>query len=896
MRYVYGFAEGSKDDRDLLGGKGANLAEMRALGLPVPPGFTITTDACRAYRSLGAAPEGLGEQVREYLAKLEREMNRRLGDPSGPLLLSVRSGAKFSMPGMMETVLNIGLNDQTVEALADETGDARFAWDSYRRLLQMFGRTVMDVSAARFDNALDKAKADAGVTRDVDLTAEHLRLLVADYKDAIVDATGLSFPQDPFDQLDDAVLAVFRSWDGDRARLYRRQEAIPDDLGTAVNVMAMVFGNRGEDSGTGVAFTRDPATGAPTPYGDYLPNAQGEDVVAGIRNTMTLDDLAARHPEQHAELLSIMRTLEGHYRDLCDIEFTIEQGKLWMLQTRVGKRTPEAAFAIAVTLVDEGMITMDEALLRVSGAQLARLMFPQVDVERAGSPWVKGVAASPGAAVGRAVFDSKRAAVRAAAGDKVVLVRRETNPEDLGGMIAAQGILTSRGGKTSHAAVVARGMGKPCVVGADELTVDEANRQATGPDGAVLKEGDPVSLDGIAGAVFLGEVPVVASPVVEALDSPSDARHADNPIVAAVATLMEHADEVRRLGVRANADTGEDAARARRMGAEGVGLARTEHMFLGDRKQLVVRLVLAKTDAERALVYEELVPMQRQDFTELLTAMDGLPVIVRLLDPPLHEFLPDITALSVEVALEDIRGNRDSDHHRLLDAVKLMHETNPMMGMRGVRLGLVLPGLYGLQVRAMAEATADRIAAGGSPMPEIMVPLVAARAELSLVREEAERVIAAVAEERDVDLEIPIGTMIELPRAALCAGDLAHVAEFFSFGSNDLTQTTWGFSRDDVEGAFFTDYLDAGVFQTSPFETIDADGVGAFIRMASTAGRQVRPSIELGVCGEHGGDPASVHMFHDWGLDYVSCSPFRVPIARLEAGRAAIGGDDSDTR
>jgi pyruvate, orthophosphate dikinase len=896
MRYVYAFAEGSRDDKDLLGGKGANLAEMTALGLPVPPGFTITTDACRAYRSLGRAPDGLNDQVRDHLGHLERAMGRRLGDSTSPLLISVRSGAKFSMPGMMETVLNIGLNDDSVVALARETNDERFAWDSYRRLLQMFGRTVLDVPTQRFDTVLEKAKADAGAARDIDLTPQELRAVVGQFQDVIASSTGHAFPQGPLDQLDAAILAVFRSWDGDRARLYRRQEAIPDDLGTAVNVMAMVFGNRGEDSGTGVAFTRDPASGASGSYGDYLPNAQGEDVVAGIRNTMTLDDLARRHPDQHAELLTIMWTLEQHYRDLCDIEFTIEQGRLWMLQTRVGKRTPEAAFRIAVDLVDEGLIDMNEALARVSGAQLARLMFPQVDAGSAGAPWVTGVPASPGAAVGTAVFDSNRAAVRAAAGEKVVLVRRETNPDDLGGMIAAQGIVTSRGGKTSHAAVVARGMGKPCVVGVDALTVDENARTATASDGKVLREGDPVSLDGIAGAIFRGEVPVSASPVAEALDSPHDARHVDDPVVAAVARLMAHADAARRLGVRANADTGEDAARARRMGAAGIGLARTEHMFLGDRKQLVVRLVLARSDAERAMVYEELLPMQRRDFTDLLAAMDELPVIVRLLDPPLHEFLPDLTELSVTVALEDIRGNRDSEHHQLLSAVRSMHEANPMMGMRGVRLGLALPGLYGLQVRAMAEATADRIAAGGSPRPEIMVPLVASRAELALVREEAESVIAAVAEERGVDLAIPIGTMIELPRAALRAGDLAHVAEFFSFGSNDLTQTTWGFSRDDVEGAFFTTYLDAGIFQTSPFETIDVDGVGEFIRMAVDAGRAERPSMEMGVCGEHGGDPASVHRFHDWGLDYVSCSPFRVPVARLEAGRAALGVDASDTR
>ncbi len=896
MRYVYAFAEGSKDDKDLLGGKGANLAEMTSLGLPVPPGFTITTEACRAFRTLGQAPDGLGAEIREHLGRLEDTMGRRLGDVSAPLLISVRSGAKFSMPGMMETVLNIGLNDETVLAGSAGSSDERFAWDSYRRLLQMFGRTVLDVPGQRFDVVLEKAKADAGAARDIDLTPDQLRDVVAQYKAVIVASTGHPFPQDPLDQLDAAVLAVFRSWDGDRAKLYRRQEGIPDDLGTAVNVMAMVFGNRGEDSGTGVAFTRDPASGAAGAYGDYLPNAQGEDVVSGIRNTMSLDDLAQRHPEQHDELLAHMHRLETHYRDLCDIEFTIERGRLWMLQTRVGKRTPEAAFRIAIQLVDEGLIDMDEALRRVSGAQLARLMFPQVDPAEAGRPWVTGVPASPGAAVGSAVFDSKRAAVRAAAGEQVVLVRRETNPEDLGGMIAAQGILTSRGGKTSHAAVVARGMGKPCVVGVEALVVDEEARVATGPGGLTVKEGDPISLDGIAGAVFRGEVAVIPSPVVSSLDSTDDARHENDPVVAAVARLMKHADDVRRLGVRANADTGEDAARARRMGASGVGLARTEHMFLGDRKQLVVRLVLAKSDAERAIVYEELLPLQRRDFTDLLAAMDGLPVTVRLLDPPLHEFLPDLTELSVKVALEDIRGNRDSEHHQLLEAVRLMHEANPMMGMRGVRLGLVLPGLYGLQVRAMAEATADRIAAGGSPRPEIMVPLVAARTELALVRDEAERVIAAVAEERDVELEIPIGTMIELPRAAIRAGDLAHVAEFFSFGSNDLTQTTWGFSRDDVEGAFFTTYLDANIFSVSPFETIDADGVGAFIRMAVAAGRAVRPSMSLGVCGEHGGDPASVHMFHDWGLDYVSCSPFRVPIARLEAGRAAIAADTSDTR
>ncbi|HVQ88423.1 MAG TPA: pyruvate, phosphate dikinase [Actinomycetes bacterium] len=895
MRYVFDFAEGDRGAKDLLGGKGANLAEMTRIELPVPPGFTITTEACRAYRAAKDLPAGLDAEIARHLERLEQAMDKRLGDDVDPLLVSVRSGAAFSMPGMMETVLNVGLNDITVQALAKQTSDSRFAWDSYRRLIQMYGRTVMGVNPERFDRALDDAKQRQNVTDDTQLTASDLEVLVATFCALIEHDTGRPFPQDPREQMDLAIRAVFDSWDGARAKLYRRQERISDELGTAVNVMAMVFGNLGEDSGTGVAFTRDPASGRQGAYGDYLPNAQGEDVVSGTRNTLTLLDMQKREPQAFDELTRIMSILETHYRDLCDIEFTVEKGKLWMLQTRVGKRTPEASFRIAIQFVDEELIEMDEALTRVSGAQLARLMFPQVDAKALGEPLVKGIPASPGAAVGRAIFDSKRAAVRAAAGDDVVLVRRETNPDDLGGMIAAEGVLTSRGGKTSHAAVVARGMGKPCVVGADKLHVDIEGRYARAEGGTIFREGDVISVDGTTGAVYIGAVPVMPSPVVQALEEGADAVES-NELVQAVTRLLEHADRQRRLRVRANADTSEDAARARRFGAEGIGLARTEHMFLGDRKQYVVRLVLATSDEERQGVYRELLPLQRADAKGLIAAMDGLPVTIRLLDPPLHEFLPDITELSVKVAMADSHGELNTESHHLLAAVRRMHETNPMMGMRGVRLGLVLPGLFALQVRAVAEAVADRIEAGGEPRAEIMVPLVATLPELTSVRTEAAAVIAEIAHARGVELDIPIGTMIELPRAAVTAGKLAEAADFFSFGTNDLTQTTWGFSRDDVEGAFFTDYLAAGIFSVSPFESIDVDGVGELIRMAVASGRTTNNDLHLGVCGEHGGDPDSIHFFESVGLDYVSCSPFRVPVARLEAGRAAITTKDSDTR
>lgn len=901
-KFVYDFTEGNKDLKDLLGGKGANLAEMTNLGLPVPPGFTITTEACKVYLDSGQEPAALRAEVSEHLGALERTMGKRLGEADNPLLVSVRSGAKFSMPGMMDTVLNIGLSDASVSGLAAQAGDERFAWDSYRRLIQMFGKTVLAVDGDLFEDALEDAKRAKGVSVDVDLDAADLRALVGRFKEIVAKETGRDFPQDPREQMDLAVRAVFDSWNTDRAKLYRRQERIPGDLGTAVNVCSMVFGNLGPDSGTGVAFTRDPAGGHQGVYGDYLQNAQGEDVVAGIRNTVPLADLEEIDKASYDRLTQIMETLETHYRDLCDIEFTIERGKLWMLQTRVGKRTAGAAFRIATQLVDQGLIDEAEALQRVTGAQLAQLMFPRFDEEAIGGgkgPEMigRGIAASPGAAVGKAVFDAYTAVKWSRSGEKVILIRRETNPDDLNGMIAAEAILTSRGGKTSHAAVVARGMGKTCVCGAEELEVDTKRRRMTTQDGRVIEEGDTVSIDGSSGKVYLGEVPVVPSPVVEYFEGRTHAGADDaDELVKAVHRIMAYADRTRRLRVRANADSAEDAARARRFGAQGIGLCRTEHMFLGERREMVERLILADTEADRDAALAELLPLQKADFVELFEAMDGLPVTVRLLDPPLHEFLPDITELSVRVALAESRRDANENDLRLLQAVHKLHEQNPMLGLRGVRLGLVIPGLFAMQVRAIAEAAAARKNAKGDPRAEIMIPLVGTVQELEIVREEAEGVIAEVERAQGVGLKLTLGTMIELPRAALTAGQIAESADFFSFGTNDLTQTVWGFSRDDVEASFFTAYLEKGIFGVSPFETIDKDGVGSLVRDAARAGRATRPDLKLGVCGEHGGDPESVHFFHEVGLDYVSCSPFRIPVARLEAARAAAESKGSDSR
>ena len=892
MTWVYDFAEGSKDKKDLLGGKGANLAEMTNLGLPVPPGFTISTETCRAYLAEGGEPEGLAEEVTEHLAALEEAMGKKLGDSDDPLLVSVRSGAKFSMPGMMETVLNVGLNDTSVGGLAARSESERFALDSYRRLLQMFGGTVLHVDSELFSEALDEVKKAKGTENDLDLDADDLRGLVETFKDIIRTETGRDFPQDPREQMDLAIRAVFDSWNTDRARLYRRQERIPEDLGTAVNVQAMVFGNFGMDSGSGVAFTRDPASGAQGEYGDYLQNAQGEDVVAGIRNTVSLADMAEIDRKSHDDLMQIMTRLERHYRDMCDIEFTVERGKLWMLQTRVGKRTPEAAFRIAVHMVDEGMIQLDEAVLRVTGDQLAQLMFPRFDETADRTLLAKGMNASPGAAVGKAVFDSDTAVEWAGRGEDVILVRKETNPDDLRGMVAARGILTSRGGKTSHAAVVARGMGRTCVCGAESLDVDTKAREVRVRDGETIREGDVISIDGTTGEVFAGAVPVADSVVVRHFEG----EKIDDDLAQAVARIMAHADGARRLRVRANADTPDDAARARRFGAQGIGLCRTEHMFLGERRELVEKLIVAEDEAGVEAALDELLPLQRQDFTEILEAMDGLPVTIRLLDPPLHEFLPDLTELSVEVAVAEERGEVDEHAKRLLTHVRRLHEQNPMLGLRGVRLGIQIPGLFRMQARSIAEAAADRMDAHGTPRPEIMVPLVASVRELEIVRSEIDQQIAEVEEERGVKLDIAIGTMIELPRAAFLANRIAKSADFFSFGTNDLTQMAWGFSRDDVEASFFSRYFEHGIFDVSPFESLDQLGVGGMVEMGTKKGRKTKPDLKVGVCGEHGGDPLSVHFFDEVGLNYVSCSPFRVPVARLEAGRSVLGKRDSEER
>ncbi|GGL28387.1 pyruvate, phosphate dikinase [Phycicoccus endophyticus] len=887
--FVHEFESGSKEQKDLLGGKGANLAEMTRLGIPVPPGFTITTDACRHYLAHGEAPEGLWGEVEAHVATLEQRMGRRLGDPGDPLLVSVRSGAKFSMPGMMETVLNVGLGDAAVEGLAHQTGDPRFAWDSYRRLLQMYGKTVLGLDGDLFEDAIDAAKRARGVTADVDLDVDDLRGLAARFQEVILRESGAPFPQEPLEQLRAAVVAVFDSWNSDRAALYRRRERIPADLGTAVNIQAMAFGNRGADSGSGVAFTRDPATGERGTYGDYLPDAQGEDVVAGVRNTLTLADLERIDPASYRELLEIMARLEEHYRDMCDIEFTIERGRLWMLQTRVGKRTAEAAFRIATDLLEEGVITEEEALSRVTGEQLAQLMFPHFVHGGGAEAVATGMAASPGAAVGQAVFDSDTAVRMTQEGTPVILVRRETTPDDLHGMVAARGILTSRGGKTSHAAVVARGMGRTCVCGAEALDVDTRAGCLTLPDGTVVRQGETISIDGSTGEVFRGEVDVAPSPVVRYFEGEVDPQDAP-PVVRAVHRMMEVADRRRRLRVRANADNAADAARAARFGAEGIGLARTEHMFLGERRAMVERLILAEGDEERQVVFDELLPLQRRDFVELFEAMGGRPVTVRLLDPPLHEFLPDLTELSVRVAIEDERGEHSERDTALLRAVLRLHEQNPMLGLRGVRLGLAIPGLFAMQARAVLEAAALVVEAGGQARPEIMVPLVGDVRELRAIREEIDAAAHEVRVAHAVHLDHLVGTMIELPRAALTAGEIAQTADFFSFGTNDLTQTTWGFSRDDVESSFFSRYLEKGIFGVSPFETIDRTGVGRLVQIAAWEGRQTRGDLKLGVCGEHGGDPESIGFFDESGLDYVSCSPFRVPVARLEAGRCAVGG------
>ncbi len=869
MAYVYAFEAGSKEQKFLLGGKGANLAEMTKLGLPVPPGFTISTDACKAYMAGGdQLPDGLLDEVGRALEALEGTMGKRLGDATDPLLVSVRSGAPFSMPGMMDTVLNLGLNDVSVGGLAAQTGNPRFAYDSYRRFVQMFGKIVLDIDGERFEHALAALRKARAVETDPELTAEDLEGLVGSFQQIVREATGHDFPQDPREQLRFAIEAVFKSWNGRRARDYRKMEGIADDLGTAVNVQTMVFGNKGDDSGTGVAFTRDPATGENRPYGDFLQNAQGEDVVAGIRVTEPLDAMGNQFPECHTQLLDVMDRLQQHYRDMCDIEFTIEQGRLFILQTRVGKRTAVAALRMAVEMEGEGLIDTREAVLRVQPAQLDQLLHPQFDPTATYTALAKGLNASPGAAVGKVYFTADDAEAHRHAGERVLLVRPETSPDDLHGMIAAEGILTSRGGLVSHAAVVARGMGTPAVCGASELDIDVEARQFSVGE-TVIREGDVVSINGTTGEVVVGEVPVITPEPTGPFD-----------------TILGWADELRRLKVRTNADLPHDAQVARTFGAEGIGLCRTEHMFLGDRLPLVQRFILADDPAEEDAALAELEKLQKADFVGIFEAMDGLPVTIRLLDPPLHEFLPDVE----ELLVRDAKVGLDDRERTLLAAAQHWREANPMLGTRGCRLGIIKPGLYRMQARAIAEAALERKAAGGNPIVEIMIPLIITEPELALLEQWVrEEVAAAIAASAGGSLEYLVGTMVETPRAALTAGRIAEIAEFFSFGTNDLTQMTLGFSRDDVEGRFMAEYLEYKLLPANPFESIDRGGVGRLVRMAAEEGRAARPSLKLGICGEHGGDPDSVQFCHEVGLDYVSCSPYRVPIARLAAAHAALG-------
>lgn len=885
--------EGNKDMKYILGGKGANLAEMANMGLPVPPGYTISCQACMEYydSTPPSFPEGLTEEIARFTADLEAKMGKKLGDVKDPLLVSVRSGSAFSMPGMMDTVLNLGLNDESVLGLIAQTGNERFAWDSYRRFIQMFSKVVLDVEGDEFENAITMKKRVRGVAHDNELSAADLKELVGDFKTIVAEHVSADeypalavdgkvlFPQETSQQLHLSIEAVFKSWNNRRAVDYRRMEKIADDIGTAVNVQTMVFGNKGETSATGVGFTRNPADGTNEYYGDFLTNAQGEDVVAGIRLTEPIAELKNQPGLELAgvELDGVFAILEDAYRDMCDIEFTIENGKLWMLQTRVGKRTARAALKVAVDMVAEGTITKEEALMRINPDQLDQLLHPQFDADRTYDVVASGLNASPGAAVGMVVFSADDAEAAAARGEKVILVRWETTPDDLHGMIAAQGILTSHGGKTSHAAVVARGMGKPCVCGVDKLKIDAKAKKASiiGTD-IVLSEGDVVSIDGTTGVLVLGSVELV-----------------EPEVSGDFGTILEWADEVRTLGIRANADSPEDAELSRNFGAEGIGLTRTEHMFLGERKDILQDFILSENQEGRDAALAQLLDVQVSDYLGIFEAMDGLPVTVRLLDPPLHEFLDSPRELEIEI----VRGECDgvpvetlAAKKKLLALIDSMSEMNPMLGMRGCRLGIMFPELYGMQVRAITRAACALKKAGKDPRPEIMIPLVSVKAELEILRAEAEVIIAEVMAETGVEVTIAIGTMIELPRAAVTADEIGQVADFFSFGTNDLTQTTFGFSRDDIESKFLPTYLRRKVLARNPFDTLD-DGVAKMVALGCEGGRKANPKIKLGICGEHGGDPDSIEKCHNIGLTYVSCSPYRVPVARLAAARAKIMAD-----
>jgi pyruvate,orthophosphate dikinase len=874
-KYVYDFYEGSRKMKDKLGGKGANIAEMTRIGPPVrvPSGFTITTEACVAYMHADSSfPDGLEDQFTIALERLEQEVGRRLGDRGNPLLVSVRSGARESMPGMMDTVLNLGLNDDSVHGLAERTANERFAWDSYRRFVQMFGNVVRNIDGEQFEDAITEVKHEKGVTLDTDLDAEDLKRLTGDFKRIFKEQTGDEFPQEPREQLRQSVKAVFDSWNGERAIEYRRQNRIPDDWGTAVNVQQMVFGNKGNSSGSGVAFTRDENTGAPRPSGDFLQNAQGEDVVSGTRNTQDISDLRELMPEIYDQLAEILRKLERHYQDMQDVEFTIEEGTLYMLQTRDAKRPAQAAVRVAVDMVNEGLLTKEEALLKIDAGKLDALLHPGFDPHFEYEPLATGVPASPGAAKGSIVFTAEEAVEKAAAGEAVVLVRPSTNADDVAGFQAAKGILTSEGGKASHAALVARGMGRPCVCGASELEINLDDR-VVHVNGRVLREGDVIAVDGSTGRVSTEDLPLVESEMSDEFR-----------------TVLEWADQIRRIGVRTNADTPEEARKAREFGAEGIGLCRTEHMFRqGERMPKVRAMIMARSEDQRRKALEELLPLQRTDFEGLFEAMQGLPVTIRLLDPPLHEFLPDREHLLVEIE----RATDDSRRGELeveLARVRELAETNPMLGTRGCRLGILYPEIYEMQVEAVISAAiAVRERTGSTPIVEIMIPLVDYERELELMRALVNRTVERTVAESSADpVEYHVGTMIELPRACLVADRIARHADFFSFGTNDLTQTALGFSRDDVEGRFLGTYIESKIVERSPFETIDVPGVGALVKKAVEAGRAAKSDLQLGVCGEHGGEPDSVRFFHEIGLDYVSCSPFRVPIARVAAAHAAL--------
>ncbi|MFC7440604.1 pyruvate, phosphate dikinase [Laceyella putida] len=876
IKTIYSFGEGKAEWKELLGGKGANLAEMTRVGLPVPPGFTITTEACRAFFAEGERlPEQVTLELRDALMELQTLTGKELGNPNAPLLLSVRSGAVHSMPGMMDTILNLGLNDETVKGLAQLTGNPRFAYDCYRRLIQMFGDVVLGLDHYHFEQIMERHKHAAGLRLDTELSAKHLHAIIEEYQAFILDKTDQPFPQDPFEQLRQAVEAVFQSWNNARARIYRKIHHIPDDLGTAVNVQSMVFGNRGNDSGTGVAFTRNPATGEKELYGEFLLNAQGEDVVAGIRTPRPINDLAHSMPEVYEELTSIAHKLEQHYQDMQDIEFTVEQGRLYILQTRNGKRTAQAAVKIAVDLVKENVIDREEALLRIEPEQIERLLHRQFAELGDRKAWVKGLPASPGAATGRIVFTADDAERWTKAGEAVILVRPETTPDDIHGILAAKGILTSRGGMTSHAAVVARGMGKACICGCEELRIDGSQKRVSAGE-RVLHEGDRISIDGSTGQIFIGELPMI-EPVL----SPE------------CEELLTWADEMRRLQVRTNADTPEDAKKARSFGAEGIGLCRTEHMFMdAARLPVMQKMIMAETLAERKEALAELLPMQKEDFAGLFRAMEGLPVTIRLLDPPLHEFVPDLEELLVESTKQQMAGSIDphkrKEQEQWIKKVRALNEANPMLGHRGCRLALTYPEIAEMQVEAILQAAEECQSQGIPVQVEIMIPLVGHVNELKRMRQIIEGAAMKRTERNGSPVTFRVGTMIEVPRAALTADEIAAEADFFSFGTNDLTQMTFGYSRDDAEGKFLHTYVDEKILPENPFMVLDRNGVGKLVRWASQQGRQTNPQLKLGICGEHGGEKQSIQFCHEVGLDYVSCSPYRVPLARLAAAQAEV--------